>query len=128
MSFIQVPEGEKLLFLSHLKLFSDINNRVSVGSVKVENGVLTSVAIDGTVINEIPLKISEQVPLASENNDGKMSKEDFVKLRGVSQGANRVTYEGKNGFLNFDGEETQVYKPETFDRSPVDVFNEALLD
>lgn len=127
MSFIQVPDGEKLLFLSHLKKFSDINNRVSVANVKVENGVLRSTAIDGTLISEIPLKALDQVPLADKDNDGKMSKEDFVKLQGISQGANRVTYEGKNGFLNFDGEETQVFKPETFDRDPVDVFNEALL-
>ena len=127
MSFIQVPEGEKLLFLSHLKKFSDINNRVSVGNVKVENGVLKATAIDGSLISEVPLKISEQVPLATKDNDGKMSKDDFVKLQGISPGANRVTYEGKNGFLNLDGEETQVYKPEAFDRDPVDVFNEALL-
>ena len=123
---INIPEGDKLLLLSHLKLYSSLNQKVSVGSVKVEDGFLRSYAIDGTLITETPLDVAKDIPMASETKDGKMSKEQFAKLKGISEGANKVTYEGKNGYLNFDGEETQVYKPDEFNRDPVDVFLEAL--
>lgn len=117
----------KLLY-GHLRLFKSLNDSVSVGAVKVENGVLKTYAIDGTLLKESPLDLGkgESIPLATKDNDGRMSKEYAAKLDSMAEGANRVTYDDINGHLTIDGVNTQVYKPETFARDPVDVFNEAL--
>ena len=123
--------GEKKLLLKHLTLFKQLNDGVSVGSVKVENGSLKTYAIDGTLIKEQPLSVGGdgiQVPKASATEDGLMSKEDFAKLQGVSHGANKVTYDGINGHLTIDGVDTTIYEQELMAPSPLDAFNNAFAE
>lgn len=52
--------------------------------------------------------------LATATADGLLSKEDFAKLEGVSEGANKTEVSGTNGNIKIDGTETTVYVHPTF--------------
>jgi len=52
--------------------------------------------------------------LATTTADGLLSKEDFAKLEGISEGANKVEASGTNGHISIDGTDTTVYTHPSF--------------
>ena len=82
------------------------------GSLSIDGRTITLRSVAGTVLGTvtIPQSIYDK---ATASSDGLMSKEDFTKLEGISEGATKVEVSSTNGKLNINGGEVNVYTTET---------------
>lgn len=99
---------EKLIGLSTLQHYDSKIKGVTVGSATIEGRTITLKAVDGTELGTvtIPQTVYEK---ASATTDGLLSKEGFVKLEGIAEGATKVEENATNGKLTIDGAEVDVY-------------------
>ena len=81
---------------------------VALGSATIAGQIITLKSVSGAVIGtvEVPKTIYEK---ATSTTDGLLSKEGFVKLEGISEGATKVEENATNGKLTIDGTAIDVY-------------------
>lgn len=99
---------EKLIGLSTLQHYDSKIKGVAAGAFAIEGRTITLKAVDGTVLGTVtvPLTVYEK---ASATADGLLSKEGFVKLEGIAEGATKVEENATNGKLTINGAEIDVY-------------------
>ena len=86
---------------------------VAVGSLVLSGKQLTVKSVSGQTIGS-PITLPDTVyDKASATADGLMSKEHFVKVEGISEGANKVEASSTNGYISIDGSDVKVYAPAT---------------
>lgn len=82
------------------------------GSLSIDGRTITLKSVSGAVLGTATVP-QTTYSKATASADGLMSKEDFVKLEGISEGATKVEVSATNGKLKIDGVEVNVYTPET---------------
>lgn len=82
------------------------------GSLSIDGRTITLKSVSGSVLGTATVP-QTTYNKATASADGLMSKEDFVKLEGISEGATKVEVSATNGKLKIDGVEVNVYTPET---------------
>lgn len=99
---------EKLIGLSTLQHYDSKIKGVAAGSASIEGRTITLHAVDGTVLGTVtvPQTVYE---LASATVDGLLSKDGFVKLEGITEGATKVAESTTNGKLIINDQEVAVY-------------------
>lgn len=81
---------------------------VALGSATIAGQIITLKSVSGAVLGtvEVPKTIYEN---ATSTKDGLLSKEGFVKLEGISEGATKTEENATNGKLTIDGTAIDVY-------------------
>ena len=99
---------EKLIGLSTLQHYDAKIKGKAGGALAIEGRVITLKAVDGTVLGTVtvPQTVYE---LASATANGLLSKEGFVKLEGIAEGATKVEENATNGKITINGSEVAVY-------------------
>ena len=99
---------EKLIGLSTLQHYDAKIKGKAGGALAIEGRVITLKAVDGTVLGTVtvPQTVYE---LASATANGLLSKEGFVKLEGIAEGATKVEENAANGKITINGSEVAVY-------------------
>ena len=93
---------EKLIGLSTLQHYDAKIKGKAGGALAIEGRVITLKAVDGTVLGTVtvPQTVYE---LASATANGLLSKEGFVKLEGIAEGATKVEENAANGKITING-------------------------
>lgn len=104
--------ANQFLDITGLTKYDSLLKGVAGGSLAIAGNVITLKSVSGTSLGTITLPAATY-NLATAAADGLLSKEDFVKLGGIAEGATKVEESATNGNLKINGSEVTVYAAPT---------------
>lgn len=103
----------QFLDLTGLSAYDALIKKAAGGTLSIAGNVITLTSVAGTTLGTITLPAAS-FDNANANQDGLLSKEDFVKLSTIAEGATKTEESATNGNIKINGSEVTVYTPPTY--------------
>jgi hypothetical protein len=102
---------EKFLNVAGLNLYDSLLKAVVGGALEIDGRTVSLKSVDGAVVLATVDIPESKYSLADGNTDGLLAAADYIKIHGVSDGANKVTASTEEGYILVDGVKVKVYTP-----------------